>query len=306
MDEIIAMIIEDIKTRSWTVPQKRSEIVTRLKSSSDEIDRKIITEIRSFRPLGTLSEFGAAMGAEPRKGMRIDTLMGATIFDEKRVPAKERVDRWEAEHKEAERIRGLIPEYAFGLDARPNTVTGNFRIVEHARRLKEQGLLSQEEERILNALEKYWQEHPEFDREKGYGVWAYNLEIMVPERLQAKSTPKQPWEMTSKEFYSQEYWYDPKRGRHPASGSGRLPTKEVPYFEAVSIGGKQQWKVYNPYTKEEVYYKIADVEKAKAHYKNLHMETIKKALEEGKPIPSEVLKEYPDMLIKKKEPWEMT
>ncbi len=127
---------------------------------------------------------------------------------------------------------------------------------------------------------------------------------MVRESLPAPK--KEPWQMTSKEFYSPEYWYDPRRGRHPASGSGRLPTKEVPYFEAVSIGGKQLWKVYNPYTKEEAYYEIAEVEKAKSHYKNMHRETIKKALEEGKPVPPEVLKEYPDLIVKKKEPWEMT
>ncbi len=185
-NEKIVNIIEEVKIRPWTIPQKREEIVARLRSLSGDIDRKIITEIRSFRPLGTLSEFGAAMGAEARKGVRIDTLIGATIFDEKRVPSKERVDRWDAEHKEAERIYRLIPEYAFGIEARPNTVTGNFRVVEHARRLKNQGLLSKEEELTLNALEKYWKEHPEFDREKGYGIWAHNLDIMVPERQKDK------------------------------------------------------------------------------------------------------------------------
>jgi hypothetical protein len=186
MDERIANIVEEVKIKPRTILQKREEIVALLRSLSGDIDRKIITEIRSFRPLGTLPELGAAIGAEARKGVRIDTLMGATIFDEKRVPSKERVARWDAEHKEAERIQGLIPEYAFGIEARPNTVTGNFRVVEHARRLKNHGLLSQEEELTLNALEKYWKEHPGLDREKGYGIWAHNLDIIVPERQKEK------------------------------------------------------------------------------------------------------------------------
>jgi hypothetical protein len=186
LNDKITKIIEEVKIKPWAVSQKREEIVARLRSLSGDIDRKIITEIRSFRPLGTMSELGAAMGGEPNKGVRIDTLMGATIFDEKRVPSKERIARWDAEHKEAERIHELIPEYAFGIEARPNTVTGNFRVVEHARRLKNQGLLSQEEELTLNSLEKYWQEHPELDREKGYGIWGHNLDIIVPERHKEK------------------------------------------------------------------------------------------------------------------------
>lgn len=189
-EDIVNRIIQEVKEKPWTMLEKRTEIVARLKHEADDITRKMFTEIQSFRPLGVMSEFSQAMGAQPRKGVRIDTPIGATIFDEKRVPSKERVERWYAEHKEAERIRTLIPEYAFSLEPRPNTVTGNYRVVEHAQRLKAQGLLTPDEEKILEALEKYWQEHPEFDRQKGYGVWGYGLDLMVPESLRKNMIEK--------------------------------------------------------------------------------------------------------------------
>jgi hypothetical protein len=190
VNEIVNKIIEDVKKKPLRAPEKRDEIRRELTALAGSIDRSAITELRNFRPLGMMSEFGAAMGAEPRKGVRIDTPFGPYVFDEKRVPSKERVDRWYAQHKEAEGIRTVAAEYAFGLGASPMTVTGNFRVVERGRRFKEQGLLSPEEEQALNALEKYWQEHPELDRQKGYGVWGHNLEIMVPESLRKNMTEK--------------------------------------------------------------------------------------------------------------------
>ena len=79
---------------------------------------------------------------------------------------------------------------------------------------------------------------------------------------------------TKKEFYNQEYWYDPKRGQHPASGSGRLPTKEIALFEIISIGGEPVIKIYNPYTKEEIlYYDLNQMDEAKERFKNLYDET---------------------------------
>ncbi len=176
-------IIEEIKASGLSPKEKRKKIGEELKALADGIDRNVYTAIRDFRPLGIMSEIGMLMGAQPRKGVRVDTPFGAYVFDDKRVPSKEMVDSWYAQHKEAETIHTLAVEYAFGLEAHPNTVTGNFRVVEHARRLRALWMLSLEEEQILNALEKYWQEHPELDRQKGYGIWGHNLEIMVPERL---------------------------------------------------------------------------------------------------------------------------
>uniref|UniRef100_A0A6M3XIG7 Defence against restriction A C-terminal domain-containing protein n=1 Tax=viral metagenome TaxID=1070528 RepID=A0A6M3XIG7_9ZZZZ len=188
--EIINKIIEDVKKKPISAPEKRDEIRRELTALAGSIDQRAITELRNFRPLGMMSEFGAVMGAEPRKGVRIDTPFGPYVFDEKRVPSKERVDRWYAQHKDAEGIRTQAAEYAFGLGASPSTVTGNFRVVERGRRFKEQGMLSPEEEQVLNALEKYWQDHPELDRQKGYGIWGHNLEIMVPESLRKNMIEK--------------------------------------------------------------------------------------------------------------------
>lgn len=203
--ESVAKIIEDVKKKPLRAPEKRDEIRRGLTALADSIDRSAITELRNFRPLGMMSEFGAAMGAEPRKGVRIDTPYGPYVFDEKRIPSNERVDSWYAQHKEAGGIRTLAVEYGFGLGASPNTVTGNFRVVERGRRFKEQGMLSPEEEQILNALEKYWQEHPEFDRQKGYGIWANDLEIMVPEKYRAQMAEKREKEKLGGTGMAEQY-----------------------------------------------------------------------------------------------------
>lgn len=356
-NDIVNRIVQEIKEKPWTVPEKRAEIVARLRSAADEIDRKTITEIRSFRPLGVMSEFGAAMGGEPRKGVRIDTLMGATVFDEKRVPSKERVDRWDAEHKMAERIRGLEVEYAFALDARPNTVTGNYRVVEHAQRLKAQGFLTPEEEKVLNALEKYWQEHPELDRQKGYGVWGYNLEIMVPERLRKNMIEKKvsAWkrnyeqieaflrhsevrtiegakafkegikqlyplliDMPGKEANElrQQILEMDKIAMNTLEALRRQPVN----FEKAAIKSteaKQPWEM----TKYEAIQEAAkplgpqgvqwsELRRALAtgrrEAESHHKQIVKDALSHGKPVPPEVLVDYPDLATLKKQPWEMT
>ena len=79
---------------------------------------------------------------------------------------------------------------------------------------------------------------------------------------------------TREEFYSQEYWHDPKRGQHPASGSGRLPTKDVAQIEIKNIGGEPAIRIYNPWTKEEIYYYDLDqMDEAKERFKNLYDET---------------------------------
>ncbi len=274
VNEIVNRIIKEVKEKPWTVPEKRAEIVARLKHKADEITRKMFTEIQSFRPRGVLSEFAQVMATagmtQPKKGVRIDTPIGATIFDEKRVPSKERVDRWDVEHKQAEIIRGIVPEYAFALDARPNTVTGNYRVVEHAQRLKAQGLLMPEEEKVLEALLKYWQDHPELDREKGYGVWAYDLEIMVPERLKTKSPQvKQPWQMTKNEAI--------------AEAAKPLGPMGISWGEMrTALSTSRQFA------------------------ESLHKDMVKLAIVEGKPVPPDVLKEYPDLATIKKQPWEKT
>ena len=79
---------------------------------------------------------------------------------------------------------------------------------------------------------------------------------------------------TREEFYSQEYWYDPKRGLHPASGSGRLPSKQYAQIEIREVGGEQAIRIYNPWTKEEIYYyDLNQMDEAKERFKNLYAET---------------------------------
>ena len=77
------------------------------------------------------------------------------------------------------------------------------------------------------------------------------------------------------EFYDENFWYDPKRGRHPASGSGRLPTKHVPFYEVVDVDGKSKWKVVNPYTGEIKYYPYGEHNAVKAYYDGLYDDYLK-------------------------------
>ncbi len=79
---------------------------------------------------------------------------------------------------------------------------------------------------------------------------------------------------TKEEFYNKEYWYDPKRGQHPASGSGKLPTKDVAQLEIRTVGGEPAIRIYNPWTKEEIYYyDLKQMDEAKERFKNLYDET---------------------------------
>ena len=87
------------------------------------------------------------------------------------------------------------------------------------------------------------------------------------------------------EFYDEKLWYDPDRRRHPASGSGRLPTKHVPFYEVVDVGGKNKWKVVNPYTGEIKYYPYGEHDAAKAYYNGLYDDYLKSKGAPSAPIP---------------------
>lgn len=94
--------------------------------------------------------------------------------------------------------------------------------------------------------------------------------------------------ISKSEFYEPKYWIDPKTGRHPASGSGRLQTNQVPFLEVRDVGGEQTWYVRNPYTSEEYYYDFDKLEDAKKKYNSLYDEfmgkDIKKELTSGKTV----------------------
>lgn len=276
-------IIEEIKASGLSPKEKRKKIGEGLKALADGIDRSVYTAIKDFRPLGIMSEIGMLMGAQPRKGVRIDTPFGAYVFDNKRVPSKEMVDSWYAQHKEADTINTLAVEYAFGLEAIPNTVTGNFRVVEHARRLRAQGLLTPEEEKVLGALERYWEAHPELDRKEGYGVWGYNLDITVPERFKAKAA-KEPWEMTYREFanFFEEVW------------SGQRFTFAERVGKPLGIQS-QAGEPYHMIKGRRIGYS------GSLPRDRWRLAIVDKALSEGKKVPEEVLAELAESLKKEKE-----
>ena len=110
-------------------------------------------------------------------------------------------------------------------------------------------------------------------------LWAQNPRRIDIEGIDTPRTNDLPKKSTEKaqssniisrdEFYDQEYWYDPKRGKHPASGSGRLPLKEVPFYERTHY---DTWRVVNPYTRDEKLFKT--FEEAKKHYDGLYDEYV--------------------------------
>ena len=80
--------------------------------------------------------------------------------------------------------------------------------------------------------------------------------------------------MDKETFYKQTYWFDPNRGKHPASGSGRLPTNIVPFIESDAVGENTMWKVVNPHTHEIRYYPYDQIDKAKDKYNSFYDEYV--------------------------------
>lgn len=103
---------------------------------------------------------------------------------------------------------------------------------------------------------------------------------------------KEPWELSKDEFYKPTYWHDPNAGRHPASGSGRLQTNQVPFIEVRQVGKDTIWYVYNPYTKEEKMFDYNEKDRAKNYFDNLWGNTVNKALAQNKPVPTEIKREF--------------
>lgn len=142
-------------------PQKREEIRKQLDSEADAMVRKILTEIGSFRPLGIMRDLAVVMGVQPKKGVPI-TIMGATyVFKANSKPSEEQVALWEREHAKADALRKNAVDYLWHGFFKPNTTIGNYRVVEHGKRLEAQGLLSDEEIAELRKLEAFYDEYPQ-------------------------------------------------------------------------------------------------------------------------------------------------
>ena len=178
--------------------KKRRRLAQDFGERASKIDRQIYSEIRSYKPMGRMSEMAEVMGLEPKRGEAIVTPLGTYVFAKARVPSKDVVKRWETSSQEAKNLRTKEADYAsVNLQGKPNTWTGNFRVVEHGRKLRAEGLLSKEEERKLKRLEAFWKQHPEMDKTRGGGFWRENLKI-EPEKPKPKAKP-QPKAKTRKQ-----------------------------------------------------------------------------------------------------------
>lgn len=164
-----------------TGADRRLKMAKELQEQADKINTKIFAEIYSFKPLGRMTELGEALGAEPPKGKAVTTPLGTFVFAKNRMPDNQSVEKWHIQHAESERLSKASARYtSVFLKPRPNTVTGNFRVVEEGRFFREKGLLSPEEEQHLAQLEQFWASNPDLDREKGWGVYREGGKIELP------------------------------------------------------------------------------------------------------------------------------
>jgi hypothetical protein len=160
---------------------RRMKIAREFQERADAITTRIYTEIYSFKPLGRMTEFGEALGGEPSRGKAVTTPLGTFVFAKNRVPDSQTTERWRIQHAESQRLNQASARYTvISFKPQPNTVTGNFRVVEEGRYFREQGLLSPEEDQHLHELEQFWASHPDLDRERGWGVYRESGKIELP------------------------------------------------------------------------------------------------------------------------------
>jgi len=189
-----------------TGADQRLKIAKELQEKADKIVTAIFAGIYSFKPLGRMTELGEALGAEPPKGKAVITPLGTYVFAKNRVPDNQTVEKWRIQHMESERLSKAGVRYSsVFLKPRPNTVTGNFRVVEEGRFFREKGLLSPEEDQYLAQLEQFWSSHPDLDREKGWGVYKEGGKVELPTMPARTPTPTLPEEIKA-------YWGKSPRG----------------------------------------------------------------------------------------------
>jgi hypothetical protein len=182
------------KPKVETGADKRVKLAKDFQERADAITNRILSEIYHFKPLGRITELGEALGAEPPKGKAITTPLGTFVFAKNRAPDNQTLEKWRIQYAESERLSKASARYiSVFLTPRPNTVTGNFRVVEEGRYFREQGLLSPEEEQHLRNLEQFWASHPELDREKGWGVYRESGKIELPSPMIPSEDIKAYW-----------------------------------------------------------------------------------------------------------------
>lgn len=180
-----------------TGADRRLRLANELQEKADKITTSIFAEIYSFKPLGRMTGLGEAMGAEPPKGKAVTTPLGTFVFAKNRMPDIPTIEKWRVQHAESERLNKASSRYTtVFLKPQPNTVTGNFRVVEEGRYFREQGLLSPEEDQHLRELEQFWISHPDLDREKGWGVYRESGKIELPTPMKSPPSSFENWVVT--------------------------------------------------------------------------------------------------------------
>lgn len=183
--------------KAETGADRRMKIAKEFQDRADAITTKIYAEIYSFKPLGRMTELGEALGGEPSKGKAVTTPLGTFVFAKNRVPDSQAIERWRIQHAESERLsKGSARYSVISFKPQPNTVTGNFRVVEEGRYFREQGLLSPEEDQHLRELEQFWASHLDLDREKGWGVYRESGKIELPTPIESPPSSFENWVVT--------------------------------------------------------------------------------------------------------------
>jgi hypothetical protein len=138
---------------------ERHKRIKTLQEESDRLSSQILSDIRSYKPIGRASELGEILGVKPKKGVAISTPMGTMVFAKQRAPPSSVVESWYKKYQKSEKIQEEIPTYSFGVIGHGATI-GNISVLKKGERLKKMGLLDKDEQKFLSELRKFWQKHP--------------------------------------------------------------------------------------------------------------------------------------------------
>lgn len=141
--------------------EKRLELQKELKEQSQKIRSQVFEEISKYKPLGTANELALVIGAKPKKGQELVSILGNVYaFKEGNAPTQEKVKEWESLYNKANELDNKAIRLGFSVEE-PGRTIGNKRVLEQGKELKEKGLLNKEEIEFVDKLEEFWKKHPD-------------------------------------------------------------------------------------------------------------------------------------------------
>jgi hypothetical protein len=141
-------------------PRARITAQARLRDQAATLRATILHEVQALRPMGTVTPFMAAM-ARPQRGVVASTPIGIFLFVKDRQPTPLDLADWSELERQAHELEEQAVVFSWGLEERPNTTTGNYRVVETGRALQQRNMLSPRELAALDRLDAFWTANPD-------------------------------------------------------------------------------------------------------------------------------------------------